>query len=59
MAFNYTVMEWVVVARLWLDKQTPKAYALAFRKIFDHYSQSSRSFEIGKTLLGVASYRLE
>ena len=52
-------MEWVVVARLWLDKQTPKAYALAFRKIFDHYSQSSRSFEIGKTLLGVASYRLE
>ena len=29
-AFNSTVMEWMVVARLRLDKQTSEAYALAF-----------------------------
>ena len=45
---------WVIV-RVWLDKQTAEAYALAFRKIFNHCSQSSKTctFEVGKTLLGV------
>ena len=52
-AFNSTVMEWMVVVRVRLDKQTAEAYALAFRKIFDHCSQSSKIFEVGKTLLGV------
>ena len=37
-AFNSTVMEWMVVARIRLDKQIAEAYALAFRKIFDHCS---------------------
>ncbi len=42
-----------VVARVRLDKQTAEAYALAFRKIFNHCSQNSKTFEVGKTLLGV------
>ena len=42
-----------VVARVRLDKQTAEAYALAFRKIFNHCSQSSKTFEVGKTPLGV------
>ena len=46
-------MEWMMVVRVRLDKQTAEAYALAFRKIFDHCSQSSKIFEVGKTLLGV------
>ena len=50
---NSTVMECMVVARVQLDKQTAEAYALPFRKMFDHCSQSSKTFEIGKTLLGV------
>ena len=43
----------MVVTRLRLDNQTSEAYALAFRKIFNHCFQSSRSFEIDKTLLGI------
>ena len=42
-----------MVVRVWLDKQTVEAYALAFRKIFNHCSQSSKTFEVDKTLLGV------
>ena len=48
-AFNSSVMKWMVVARARLAE----AYALAFRKIFDHCSQSSKIFEVGKILLGV------
>ena len=51
--FNSTVMEWMAVVRVRLDKQTAEAYALAFRKIFDHCSQSNKIFEVGKNLLGV------
>ena len=46
-------MGWMVVARVRLDKQTAEAYTLAFRKMFDHCSQSSKTFEDGKTLLGI------
>ena len=42
-----------LVARVRLDKQTAEAYALAFRKIFNHCFQSSKTFEVGKTLFGV------
>ena len=44
-----------VVARVQLDKQTAEAYALAFQKISNHCSQSSKTFEVDKTraLLGV------
>ena len=43
-----------------IDKQTAEAYALAFRKIFDHCSQSSKIFEVGKTEDSIeSSYRLE
>ena len=43
----------MVIVRVWLDKQTAQAYTLAFQKILDHCSRSSKTFEVGKTLLGV------
>ena len=46
-------MEWMAVAIVWLDKQTAEPYALAFWKMFDHCSQSSKMFEVGRSLLGV------
>lgn len=54
-AFNSLLMEWMVVARIRLDKQTTEGYGLAFRKIFDHCTKSSKTFEVGKTLVGVVT----
>jgi len=54
-AFNSLLMEWMVVARVRLDKQTAEGYGLAFRKVFDHCSKSSTTFKVGKTLLGVVT----
>ena len=42
-------MEWMVVTRVQLDKQTAEAYALGFQKIFDYCFQSSTMFEVDKT----------
>ena len=54
-AFNSLLMEWMVVARVTLDKQTAEGYGLAFRKVFDHCSKSSKTFKVGRTLLGVVT----
>jgi len=54
-AFNFLLMEWMVVARIRLDKQTAEGYGLAFRKVFDHCPKSSMTFKVGKTQLGVVT----
>ena len=33
-AFNTILMEWMVIARIRLNKQSADAYALAFKKVF-------------------------
>ena len=37
--FKHQTMEWMVIARIWLDQQGASAYELAFRKIFDKCKQ--------------------
>ena len=37
--FNDTLMEWMVIGRLRLDKQNSSAYCLAFKKIFEKCSE--------------------
>ena len=44
-------MEWLVVARLRLDKQDSFAYGLAFKKLFDKCKSSCGDFELGSTLM--------
>ena len=48
-------MEWMVIARIWLDQQGASAYELAFRKMFDKCKQVDTAFVLGKTLLGVVT----
>ena len=54
-AFNHQTMEWMVIARIWLDQQGASAYELAFRKMFDKCKQVDTAFVLGKTLLGVVT----
>jgi len=44
-------MEWLVVARLRLDKQDSFAYGLAFKKLFDKCKSSCGNFELGSMLI--------
>jgi len=48
-------VEWLVVARLRLDKQDSFAYGLAFKKLFDKCKSSCGNFELGSTLMGVVT----
>ena len=48
-------MEWTVVARLRLDKQSAESYALAFKKIFNKCASACQDFKLGATLLGVVT----
>ena len=52
-AFNSVSMEWMVIARVRLNRQTSEAYALAFKKIFAKCSSINENFLPGSTLLGV------
>ena len=52
-AFNSVSMEWMVIARIRLNKQTANAYALAFKKVFERCSSINKDFRPGSTLLGV------
>ena len=54
-AFNRTVMEWMVVGRLRMNKQTADAYCLAFKKLFSKCSDTCSSFGVGESLLGVVT----
>ena len=38
-------MEWMVIARVRLDKQSKEAYALAFKKMFDKCASVSLKLE--------------
>ena len=51
MAFNDDTMEWVVVARVRMDKGA-KGYGLAY-KMYDKCSADYSNFEIGNSLKGV------
>ena len=51
--FNYTIVDWMVVSRVRLTRQTANAYALAFTKTFANCKDKHGSFQPGKTLLGV------
>ena len=52
-AFNYTTMDWVVVSRVRLTRQTAEAYSIAFTKTFANCKEKYGKFQPGKTLLGV------
>lgn len=49
-AFNDDTMEWVVVARVCLDKEGAKGYGLAYKKMFEKCSTDHSDFEVGKSL---------
>lgn len=53
-AFNDDTMEWVVVARVRLDKEGAKGYGLAYKKMFEKCSDYP-DFEVGKSLNGVVT----
>jgi hypothetical protein len=53
-AFNEVSMEWMVVARLQLNKQCAEAYSLSFKKMFSKASANSH-YKLGSTLLGVVT----
>ena len=46
-------MDWMVVCRIRLDKQTAKAHDLAYSKMFAKCKSSNHTFEPGRTLLGI------
>ena len=52
-AFNDVTMEWMVVARVWLDKQCSSAYALGFKKLFEQCKVADQNFRVGETLQGI------
>ena len=51
--FNEITLEWMVVARVWLDNQSEQGYRLAFRKVFDHCKENYPDFKLGESLLAV------
>ena len=52
-AFNFVTMEWMVIARVRLNKQTSEAYGIAFSKMFGKCSSVCSDFQPGSSLLGV------
>ena len=48
-------MEWMVIGRLWLNKQIASAYCLAFKKVFGKCSTSNSSYKLGETLIGIVT----
>ena len=53
-AFNDNTMEWVVVARVCLDKEGAKGYGLAYKKMFEKCSDYPE-FDVRKSLKGVVT----
>ena len=51
--FDEVSMEWVVISRVRMDKQTWEAFALAFKKTFEKASKDCPKFSLGGTLLGI------
>ena len=46
-------MEWMVIARVRLNKQTSEAYGIAFSKMFGKCSSVCCDFQPGSSLLGL------
>ena len=53
--FNHVTMEWMIIARIWMDKQSSNAYALGFRKLFEQCKLANHSFEVGTTMRGIVT----
>ena len=51
--FNEVTLEWMVVARVWLNNQSEQGYRLAFKKMFDHCKEKYPAFGLGKSLSAV------
>ena len=48
-------MEWMIVARMWINQQSSNAYGLGFRKRFEKCQIADESFEVGGTLQGIVT----
>ena len=46
-------MDWMVVARVWLDTQSSLGYKLAFQKIFENCKMRHSKFQVGESLQAV------
>ena len=51
--FNEVTMEWMVIARVWLNNQSQQGYKLAFKKMFDACREKHSEFELGDSLKAI------
>ena len=51
-AFNHTIMQWMVIARVQMDKLNSAAYCLVFKKIFEKCVACNSQFLDGESLRG-------
>ena len=54
-AFNHVTMEWMIVARVWMDQQSSRAYELGFKKVFEQCNMADQNFKVGETLQGIVT----
>ena len=52
-AFNEVLMQWMVVARICLDKENSEAYRIAFQKVFSTCTSKCLSFSPTNSLKGI------
>jgi len=52
-AFDYDILEWVIVGQVHLSHQNCSAHVLAFSKIFTKCGKDYPQFQLGKSLLGI------
>ena len=52
-AFNEVLMQWMVVARICLDKENSEAYRIAFQKVFSTCTSKCPSFSPSNSLKGI------
>jgi len=52
-AFDDITMQWMVVCRIRITRQTESAYSLCFQKMIEQCSKDQPSFKVGHTLLSV------
>ena len=52
-AFDYTVMQWIAVARIHSNIKDSEFYASAFKAVFKQCEQIHKEFGVGKTLKGI------
>ncbi len=52
-AFDDVTMKWIIVCRIRVTRQTPEAYCLCFRLLFEKCAKERPEFKVGESLLGV------